>query len=98
MTLVLFSEPWGFVENSRDEHGLLEHFRRGLELWGFTARSVLVRDYLLKVPSIRAWLLPNTSHTTGIGYLMSEADREIKIREAEKHVDKNKVKHDFLQR
>ena len=52
----------------------------------------------MRIPKLNVWLLPHTTDSRGMGYLMCEADREVTVREAGM---KNGSKHletpDFLQ-
>lgn len=81
MTLVCFTEPWGFVANSRDERNMLESWRKGLTFFGFAGRFRFLRDVVLKTSWGCRFLLPSTSDDVGMGYLMCQADREVSGRE-----------------
>ncbi|KAF6802326.1 cytochrome P450 monooxygenase [Colletotrichum sojae] len=81
MTLVCFTDPWGFVSNSRDERNMLESWRKGLTFFGFAGRFRFFRDVVLKTSWGCRYLLPSTSDDVGMGYLMAQADREVSGRE-----------------
>lgn len=86
MTLVTFGEPWGFVENSRDERHIIASFRESLALFGFAGRCRGFRDYVLRYPPLARFFLPTASDDHGIGYLIGQArvlvtEREGKIEE-----------------
>ncbi|TAQ88093.1 hypothetical protein B7494_g3570 [Chlorociboria aeruginascens] len=83
MTMLSFTAPWGFVENSRDERGMLASWRQGLDFFGFVGRFTFFRNYIMKTPILNMWLLPKTSNSSGMGYLMSEADIQVTRREKE---------------
>ncbi|KAK1622509.1 cytochrome P450 monooxygenase-like protein [Colletotrichum phormii] len=80
MTLVCFTNPWGFVDNSRDERNMLKSWREGLVFFGFAGRFRFFRDVILK-GSLSKYFLPGTSDDNGMGYLMRQADREVSGRE-----------------
>jgi hypothetical protein len=82
MTMLSFTEPWGFVKNSRDERGILTSWRKGLDFFGFVGRFRFFRSYVMTVPGLNLWLLPKTSNDSGMGWLMAQADREVTQREA----------------
>jgi hypothetical protein len=42
MTILSFTDAWGFVANGRDERGLLESWRLGLDIFGFVGRFAYV--------------------------------------------------------
>ncbi|KAK8090472.1 cytochrome P450 monooxygenase [Apiospora hydei] len=50
MTMVSFTEPWGFVKNSRDERGLLAEWRSGLDFFGVAGRWQTFRRHLPRRP------------------------------------------------
>ncbi|GAB1319696.1 Pisatin demethylase [Madurella fahalii] len=98
MTMVSFSEPWGFVKNSRDERHLLESWRDGLNLFGFAGRFRWFRDTILKSPLLAPHILPKMSDASGMGYLIAQADEQVARRE--KLIDEQgftQDKPDFLQ-
>ncbi|OHF00696.1 cytochrome P450 17A1 [Colletotrichum orchidophilum] len=97
MTLVCFTNPWGFVDNSRDERNMLKSWREGLVFFGFAGRFRFFRDLVLK-SSWGQYFLPGTSDDNGMGYLMRQADREVSDRE--QHISQNSFSQerpDFLQ-
>jgi hypothetical protein len=97
MTMLSFTEPWGFVANGRDERGLLESWRQGLDIFGFVGRFAFFRNHIMRVPVLNTWLLPKTSDDRGMGYLMSEADRMVTKREQDEASGLTPDKPDFLQ-
>ncbi|OAL27054.1 hypothetical protein AYO20_09862 [Fonsecaea nubica] len=82
MTMLSFSEPWGFVKNSRDERGILSSWRRGLPLFGFAGRSTTFRK-ILSIPGVGERFLPKETDENGFGYLMNWADKQVSRREKE---------------
>ncbi|TDZ46115.1 Cytochrome P450 monooxygenase gsfF [Colletotrichum trifolii] len=80
MTMVSFTEPWGFVHNSRDERNMLRSWRDGLNSFGFVGRFRWLRDRVN-----REWwgflFLPSVDDETGMGYLMKHAARHVSERE-----------------
>lgn len=97
MTMVSFSEPWGFVKNDRDERRLLESFRNGLNFFGFAGKFSFFRDYIMNIPGLNLWLLPATSDSSGMGYLMSQADKQVTQREKDIENEIYIDQPDFLQ-
>ncbi|KAL3428258.1 cytochrome P450 monooxygenase [Phlyctema vagabunda] len=83
VTMIAFTESWGFVENSRDERGMLASWRNGLDFFGFAGRFRFFRERMMKTPGLNTWLLPRTSDHTGMGFLMSQADHHVTRREKE---------------
>ncbi|KAF1950357.1 cytochrome P450 [Byssothecium circinans] len=97
MSMISFTEPFGCVENQRDERRILENWRKGLVFFGFVARCRVFRDRVLKIPGVGKWFLPAFNPEFGNGWLMAEADRRVTEREegnAEKGV---RGKPDFMQ-
>lgn len=97
MTTVSFNQPWGFVKNSRDERGLLAHWRETLDFLGFTARFTFFRKHIINLPGLASWLLPQPNSHSGMGFLMYEADRAITQREHEVSQGVYPEEPDFLQ-
>ncbi|KAF7914933.1 hypothetical protein EAE99_010354 [Botrytis elliptica] len=97
MTIFSFNQPWGFVKASRDERGLLHNWRETLDFIGFTARFTFFRKYILSLPGVASWALPEPSSQHGMGYLIHEADRAITQREYEVCQGLYPEKPDFLQ-
>ena len=98
MTMFSFTNPWGFINNQRDEHGLLGAWRHGLNFFGFAGRWEFFRNHIMRIPKLNTWLLPHTTDSRGMGYLMCEADREVTVRESEmKNGSKHLEQPDFLQ-
>ncbi|KAI8245135.1 hypothetical protein K4K55_002951 [Colletotrichum sp. SAR 10_96] len=97
MTMVSFTDPWGFVTNSRDERNMLASWRRGLFSFGFVNRFRWLRDRVTHV-----WwghfFLPSTSDDVGMGYLMAQADRQVSERERRMEEEAfTQEKPDFMQ-
>ncbi|KAF4807465.1 Cytochrome P450 monooxygenase gsfF [Colletotrichum siamense] len=97
MTMVSFTDPWGFVTNSRDERNMLASWRRGLFSFGFVNRFRWLRDRVTRV-----WwghfFLPSTSDDVGMGYLMAQADRQVSERERRMEEEAfTQEKPDFMQ-
>ncbi|KAJ0385842.1 hypothetical protein COL922a_005547 [Colletotrichum nupharicola] len=97
MTMVSFTDPWGFVTNSRDERNMLASWRRGLFSFGFVNRFRWLRDRVTRV-----WwghfFLPSTSNDVGMGYLMAQADRQVSERERRMEEEAfTQEKPDFMQ-
>lgn len=97
MSIVCFSEPWGFLKNDRDERNMLGSFRKGLEFFGLAGRFRFLREEILTLPKIGQWLLPSTSDETGMGWLMAQADREVSRREEEMQHGIQRDDRDLLQ-
>ncbi|QSZ32982.1 hypothetical protein DSL72_002566 [Monilinia vaccinii-corymbosi] len=97
MTIFAFNQPWGFVENSRDERHLLHSWREGLDFSGFAARFTFFRKHILNLPGLASWLLPQTSNHSGMGYLIKQAESQIRDREYEISQGVYPAKADFLQ-
>lgn len=95
--MLSFTEPWGFVNNSRDERGILASWRRGLDFFGFAGRFSFFRNYIMRIPGLNIWVLPKTVDDSGMGYLMSEADKLVTNREIEMKNGKYLDRPDFLQ-
>jgi len=97
MSMVSFSEPWGFVKNERDERGVLTSWRKGLWFFGFAGRFTFFRQYIMSIPGLNLWLLPKTSNESGMGWLMAQADREVTQREKEMREGVYRDRPDYLQ-
>lgn len=97
MSMISFTEPFGCVENQKDERAILENWREGLNTYGFASRFYTFREIILKIPKINLWFLPATSDSSGMGWLMSEADRQVKAREATNAQKEYTGQKDFLQ-
>lgn len=80
MTMVCFSEPWGFVSNKADQRELLRTWRNGQIALSFLTRFRWLRDRVT-----RAWwgpyLQPSPEDKFGVGYIMGEANRQVAERE-----------------
>lgn len=96
MTMISFTEPWGFVKNGRDERGILSSWRKGLPLFGFAGRFNSFRK-LLGIPGIGEQLLPKATDKDGFGYLMNWADKEVQNREEKLGDGLTMDQPDFLQ-
>ncbi|KAI8204278.1 Cytochrome P450 monooxygenase gsfF [Colletotrichum sp. SAR 10_86] len=80
MTMVCFSEPWGFVSNKADQRQILRTWRNGQIALSFLTRFRWLRDRVT-----RAWwgpyLQPSPEDKFGVGYIMGEANRQVAERE-----------------
>ncbi|OCL10020.1 cytochrome P450, partial [Glonium stellatum] len=97
MTMFSFTEPFGFVKNSRDEHHILQSFREGLPFFGFACRFKFFRNHIIKIPAVAALLLPKPSDRSGMGWLISEANKQVTQREIAIEQGTYHGKPDFLQ-
>ncbi|POS78609.1 cytochrome P450 17A1 [Diaporthe helianthi] len=80
LTTIVFTEPWGFLANDRDERGLIRAWRDGLALFGLSQRWRFLREVIFPSP-LGPYVLPRESDETGNGWLVSQANREIAERE-----------------
>lgn len=80
LTTIVFTEPWGFLANDRDERGLIRAWRDGLALFGLSQRWRFLREVILPSP-LGPHVLPRDSDETGNGWLVTQANREIAERE-----------------
>lgn len=80
LTTIVFTEPWGFLANDRDERGLIRAWRDGLALFGLSQRWRFLREVIFPSP-LGPHLLPRESDETGNGFLVTQANREIAERE-----------------
>ncbi|KAK8087398.1 hypothetical protein PG994_002372 [Apiospora phragmitis] len=80
MTMVLFTTPWGFVRNDRDERGMLHAWRAGTGLFGLAVRWRFLREVVLGSRLMRDYLLPKLTDEWGNGWLMAQGMREISNR------------------
>ncbi|KAK8026351.1 cytochrome P450 monooxygenase-like protein [Apiospora marii] len=83
MTMVSFTEPWGFVAKGRDERGLLASWRAGLDFFGVAGRWQWFRRRVLADDRLSGYFLPSIDDRRGMGYLYAQADRQVGRREAE---------------
>ena len=98
MSMVSFTEPFGFVRNQEDVRLILTKWRQGLNYFGFVGRFRFFREHVMKWPYFETWCLPATSDSHGMGYLMFEADRQVTQREKQIEEGTYKAKQpDFLQ-
>lgn len=95
--MLSFTEPWGFVKNSRDERGILTSWRLGLDFFGFVGRFTFFRNYVMTIPVFNLWLLPKTSNDSGMGWLMAQADKQVTNREKELQNGIYPDRPDFMQ-
>ncbi|KAK7947847.1 cytochrome P450 [Apiospora aurea] len=79
MTMVLFTKPWGFVKNDRDERGMLHAWRVGTSLFGLAVRWRFMREVILS-SKLKDYILPKMSDEWGNGWLMAQGAREISDR------------------
>ena len=59
-------------------------------------RFSLLRDNILRFPSVRSLLLPRAGES-GIGWLVGEANRQVSTREKENEEKPSEIKSDLLQ-
>lgn len=102
MSMVSFTEPFGCVERQEDVRGILKNWRLGLSFFGFACRWRWFRDLVLQLPLVGLWFLPKVENGSGMGWLMSEADRQVSVRETENAVaaekgDVREDRKDFMQ-
>lgn len=80
--MLSFTDPWGFVKNSRDERGILKSWREGLDFFGFVGRSKSFQKYIMTLPGIASLVLPKTTDNGGMGWLINQAIMQVQNREA----------------
>jgi hypothetical protein len=97
MSMISFGEGFGSVKNQQDEKDILGNWRKGLTFYGFVGRCRFFRERIVKIPKFGLWLLPSTTSQSGMGWLMSEADRQVSTREEENRTKPHDGKPDFLQ-
>lgn len=97
MTMLSFTDPWGFVKNSRDERGILKSWRQGLDLFGFAGRSKFFQNYIVRIPGIGSLILPKTTDNGGMGYLINQAITQVQTREEVIAKKAYQGKPDFMQ-
>ncbi|CAN9185692.1 unnamed protein product [Alternaria alternata] len=97
LSIISFTQPFGSVENQRDEKYLLTNWRKGLTFFGFSGRCRFFRERILRLPVIGSLLLPTTSNDYGMGWLMGEADRQVTRREQQNKEKPFDGRPDFLQ-
>ncbi|CAJ2502189.1 Uu.00g095830.m01.CDS01 [Anthostomella pinea] len=83
LTMMAFTEPWGFVRHGRDERDFLRSWRAGLNYFGLAGRWKSFCDHILKSPTLSPYFLPSTRDTHGMGYLAFHADQQVSQREKE---------------
>ncbi|KAK4183174.1 Pisatin demethylase [Podospora australis] len=70
----------GFVENSRDERGILQSFRRGIVFFGFAGRWRGFRTTILQSP-LAPYFLSKPNASSGSGFIIHQADQLVTDRE-----------------
>lgn len=95
--MVSFTDPWGFVTNSRDERNMLQSWRHGLFAFGFVNRFRWLRYRVTRVWWGHYFPL-STSDDVGMGYLMTQAGRQVSERERQMEEEGfSQEKPDFMQ-
>jgi cytochrome P450 len=97
MSMISFTNPFGCVKNQRDEKDILSNWRKGLDFFGFVGRFRFFREKIIKLPVVGLWFLPAISETSGMGWLMCEADRQVSTREKQIAEKPFEGKPDFMQ-
>jgi cytochrome P450 len=97
MSMISFTNPFGCVDNQRDEKDILSNWRKGLDFFGFVGRFRFFREKIIKLPVVGLWLLPSISNDSGMGWLMCEADRQVSTREKQIAEKPFEGKPDFMQ-
>jgi len=97
MSMISFTEPFGCVQNQRDEKAILGNWRKGLGFFGFVGRWRFFREHVVKLPLVGLWFLPSVKNEEGMGWLMCEADRQVSHREERNKEKLFEGKPDFLQ-
>lgn len=77
LTMVLFTDPWGFVKNDRDQRGMIRAWREGTALFGLAQRWRFMRKVIFSSRLLRHFILPKVSDDWGNGWLMKQGAREI---------------------
>jgi cytochrome P450 len=96
MTLLSFGEPWGYVENERDERGILKELREVLDFLGFAMRFRFIRETILESP-VAGYLLPSENDPNGYGFLLGQANRLVTERERKMEEKGFSPAKDYLQ-
>ncbi|PSN69121.1 cytochrome P450 [Corynespora cassiicola Philippines] len=97
MSMISFTNPFGCVQNQRDEKDILSNWRKGLDFFGFVGRFRFFREVIIKLPVVGLWFLPSMSNDSGMGWLMCEADRQVSTREKQNSEKPYEGKPDFMQ-
>ena len=101
MSMVSFTTPFGCVETQTDVRNILKNWRLGLSFFGFAVRWRWFRDVLLQLPVVGMWFLPKVESGSGMGWLMCEADRQVREREeinaADEKNESTEKRKDFMQ-
>ncbi|KAL1595729.1 hypothetical protein SLS60_009418 [Paraconiothyrium brasiliense] len=90
MSMISFTNAFGCVKNQRDEKLILTNWRIGLNFFGFVGRFRFFREKIIPMMFVGKYFLPSVDNEVGMGWLMSEADRQVTEREkliAEKEFD-----------
>ncbi|KAF6821825.1 cytochrome p450 [Colletotrichum plurivorum] len=73
MTMIAFSEPWGFIADKTDQRQILRTWRKGIFSLSFVTHYRWLRDRVS-----RAWwgayFLPKPGDKIGLGYVMARID------------------------
>jgi hypothetical protein len=97
MTMISFTNPWGFVKNGRDERDILKSWRQGLDLFGVAGRWNFCQKHILKLPGLGSLILPKTTDNGGMGWLVNQAVKQVQTREELNATKGFKGKPDFMQ-
>ncbi|ODH48046.1 hypothetical protein GX48_05811 [Paracoccidioides brasiliensis] len=82
VTMLLFTEPFGFVRNARDERRILETWRQSLNIFAFASRFNFFHYYLARIPGFSTLFFPKKTDVYGMGWLMGESERQVNERQA----------------
>lgn len=97
MTMLSFTDPFGFVKNGRDERRILTNWREGLDFFGIAGRWKFLQKHILTLPGIGSLILPKVTDETGMGWLIAEANRQVDQRETDMSKGIVREKPDFMQ-
>lgn len=97
MTMLSFTNPFGFVKNGRDERRVLSSWRQGLDFFGFVGRFKFFQTHIIPVPGFAKLILPKITDDHGMGWLMGEANRQVNEREESAEKGTLPEKPDFMQ-
>ena len=76
MSMISFTNPFGCVQNQRDEKDILSNWRKGLDFFGFVGRFRFFREVIIKLPVVGLWFLPSMSNDSGMGMVLMFESRE----------------------
>ncbi|KAK2748676.1 hypothetical protein FQN55_004229 [Onygenales sp. PD_40] len=100
-TMLLFTHPFGFLENRENQARILEKWREEIPVSAFASRFKFFHVYIANLPGMNALLfrkgLPRRTGKDGSEWVMAESARRIKQREYEIEQGRNMEKSDFLQ-